>query len=1063
MSTQVTWRQRLLGLVSLLVLAVLVVGLPVVLIATAGTTPVHWAGIQALLTTPDDGTLVLAAIRVIAWVVWGVLLAAILLEIFARLGGAHVPHLPGFSLPQSMARGLISAVILGFTLAPLAGTITADPAHAAVAITQEVDTQSPSALPQQTPQVAALAAEQPAAARTHTVAPGESLWSIARDELGDPHRYTELADLNRGLLGEHPGFLRPGWQIVLPSAPTEGATAVATQTVTVQPGDTLSAIAKKYLGDPTRYPEIADASRDIEQPGGHHLVNPNEIDAGWTVAIPHQNVPTAVAPPATTQLDPPVVPAPAPTTPPVVAAPTDSLPATSTTPSSEPAAATSTTPTPAAATGPRHGDRATGLDDLEIAPVRAAWGVGAILAAGVIGLLAARRRTQQRRRRPGQRLVIPGGPAGQTEQDLRATADTLSVEAVDTALRQLARDLAAQDRPLPTIRIARLTPTQLELYLATPASLPEPWTGTVDEAVWILELDNTTDLTGADVAAIPAPYPALIVIGHDPEDAHLLLDLEQVGALNIAGDDDRARAIIAALAVELATSRWADDLQVTLVGAFPELEDVLETGRIRYVPSIDKILDALAAQAAQDRAALAPAGDLAHARVQGVALDAWTPEIVLFAAQTTVDQRTRLDALLDELPRTAIAAVTTGIGVGEWGLNLTAGNAPDAAVLEPVGLQLRPQALPADQYAELLQLAAAASVDELTESATRDLPDEILDGAPTPHIAAAHQLPTSLFLDVRDELEEPDPSSVVRSSPDQSQAHRTEGGEVVPDLPAEADPEPPTPDTDQPATAGTVETLPVPAPRVLVLGPIDITGATGPVEPTKRARLLELATFLALHPGATHTQIDEAIWPGKRSQDNVNTRNTATSKLRRWLGENRAGEDYLPRHTSGGGYSLLPAVGTDLAAWDDLMGGDPLSAPTGSLDAALRLVRGRPFEGHRPRTYAWSEQVEQRLISEIVDAAYELARRRLMDGRWRAAEEALVVGLRVEPAQERLWRMRILAAHESRDQAAETEAIDRLLTITDQLECDLEPETNDLLAALKRPGAEFDQLLATAL
>ena len=38
-----------------------------------------------------------------------------------------------------------------------------------------------------------------------------------------------------------------------------------------------------------------------------------------------------------------------------------------------------------------------------------------------------------------------------------------------------------------------------------------------------------------------------------------------------------------------------------------------------------------------------------------------------------------------------------------------------------------------------------------------------------------------------------------------------------------------------------------------------------------------------------------------------------------------------------------------------------------------------------------------------------------------------------------------------------------LLTITDQLECDLEPETEQLLSALKRPGTGFDDLMDTAL
>lgn len=87
-----------------------------------------------------------------------------------------------------------------------------------------------------------------------------------------------------------------------------------------------------------------------------------------------------------------------------------------------------------------------------------------------------------------------------------------------------------------------------------------------------------------------------------------------------------------------------------------------------------------------------------------------------------------------------------------------------------------------------------------------------------------------------------------------------------------------------------------------------------------------------------------------------------------------------------------------------------------------------------------------------------------MSGRWRAAEQALVVGLRIEPAQENLWRLRIIAAHESRNPAAEAEAIERLLTITEQIDCELEPETEELIAALRQnPSGDLDHLLSTAL
>ena len=734
------------------------------------------------------------------------------------------------------------------------------------------------------------------------------------------------------------------------------------------------------------------------------------------------------------------------------------------------------TATPAAPAQPTAADRIQEESSPWMA--RTSYGVGALLAAGVIALLSTRRRTQQRRRRPGQRVPMPTGAAALIEQDLRATADALSIEIVDVALRTLARRCAEAGVALPAARAARLTATQFDLYLAEAADLPEPWTGTADDTVWTLEVDNTTELDQVDdVSEIPAPYPALVTIGHDEEEGHVLLNLEVLGTLGVSGRDDAAtREVLAALAIELANSTWADDLQVTLVGAFPDLEDTLQTGRIRYLPSVGRVLEDLLHRVELDRQAMLAEGapDLHHARVTGVASDAWSPEIVLLAGEITDRQRNQLEELAATLPRVALATITNGLNVGEWGLDLTAGDGPEYAVLTPIGLQLRPQRLPAEQYGHLLEIASLSDIEEL-DSAEPVLPPSLADPAGTPvdedkapvssmpeislaHLEAAQHASDAATL--QDEpLASPDRGDLV---PETSVVDVYE--RAVPTDSAVAD-DLAVPVNEIAGSVGTpVHPIPLPAPRILVLGPVDMLHAEGKVEPTKRSRLLEYAAYLALTPGATHTALDDAIWPDRRNEDNLNTRNTATSKLRRWVGTDPVnGEEYLPRLQAGEDYAFHPAVTTDAGDWENLLAHDPLRAPTERLEEALALVRGIPFEGAHRKRYAWAEPIRQRLISEIVDASYELARRRLMEGRWRGAEEAVVVGLRIEPAQENLWRMRILAAHESRNLAAEAEAIERLLTITEQLECDLEPETEQLLAALKTPGTDFDKLMANAL
>ena len=65
------------------------------------------------------------------------------------------------------------------------------------------------------------------------------------------------------------------------AASVQAAASTATsQTYTVKSGDTLWAIAKKYLGDGSRYPEIYEANKSIIGS------NPNLIKPGQTFTIP---------------------------------------------------------------------------------------------------------------------------------------------------------------------------------------------------------------------------------------------------------------------------------------------------------------------------------------------------------------------------------------------------------------------------------------------------------------------------------------------------------------------------------------------------------------------------------------------------------------------------------------------------------------------------------------------------------------------------------------------------------------------------------------------------------
>ncbi|OJV78672.1 MAG: hypothetical protein BGO37_12570 [Cellulomonas sp. 73-92] len=56
--------------------------------------------------------------------------------------------------------------------------------------------------------------------------------------------------------------------------------------VTVEPGDTLWSIAAEHLGDGRRYPEIATLNAGITQADGSHLVDPDVVRPGWVLRLP---------------------------------------------------------------------------------------------------------------------------------------------------------------------------------------------------------------------------------------------------------------------------------------------------------------------------------------------------------------------------------------------------------------------------------------------------------------------------------------------------------------------------------------------------------------------------------------------------------------------------------------------------------------------------------------------------------------------------------------------------------------------------------------------------------
>jgi len=252
-----------------------------------------------------------------------------------------------------------------------------------------------------------------------------------------------------------------------------------------------------------------------------------------------------------------------------------------------------------------------------------------LFAAGMVLTLDRMRRAQQRRR-PRQRAVrLPDASAAPAEVAARRAAAASPADRLDLALRAFARQ--AQDRSsrdLPAISTVQVAPDgRVELLLTGPLDArPGPFTLDAGGQVWTVPA--TVPDTGLETAAagLAAPVPALASVG-TLAGTTVLIDLESAGSTSLVGDVEPARLLLRTLALELATSQWADTVEVIIVSAepFPCLE------RVRAVPAVGDVLEdvAAAAGAMNDALAQIQSPTTLAARLGPNAGDGWIPTVVL--------------------------------------------------------------------------------------------------------------------------------------------------------------------------------------------------------------------------------------------------------------------------------------------------------------------------------------------------------------------------------------------------------------------------------------------------
>lgn len=686
------------GLGAAIALAAFLVGVPIALVALAPTYLPHPIPTPAQLwdrvLSPDDGTLLLAVLGVVAWITWAAFTGSVLVELVASARRVRAPSIPLLGGMQHAASRLLATA--GVLLATASSITAPAPAAAASALVMPMDERALSAArPEILPAVSEVDETPTLATPPHvadlptvTVKRGDTLWDIAEHHLGDPMRYTEIRDLNLGRTQpdgrqlKDADWVLPGWVLLLPgdavgadsSVTATRAETAGDRTTVVEPGDTLWTIAATQLGDGARYPEIVDLNRGVPQPDGSGLTDPDLIRPGWVLRLP-TGPKDVVTPPAAATT-------PAPQTP---AATSASSPTAQATQQPEVAPSDIAAPSLDAVAPTRHASAGTdgaghhgSLED-EVQSTRT-WflGFAALGAVGIVGEIARRRHLQQRARKIGETIPLPAAtsPAAAAERTLRAAAAPVSIDAIRTALTNLASRCFDAGCDLPRIGALLLDEHQLRLLLVEDAGDAVAPFIAQDPRTWVAETAEIAagQLTDDDEIN---PYPLFVVLGHT-DDATVILNLEAAGTLSIVGDDTAAEDALRALVMEAATSDLASQLAVHVDELFADFAVAFEDFRLRPTEARDD-RGRLEAEIAAGIAGLGHE-DTLQLRADHDMADLWLPYIYV--------EHTLQAA--PSAPWSSVVTITRQAAQPAWTITIDFNG---SARLEPLGIDYRPQRL----------------------------------------------------------------------------------------------------------------------------------------------------------------------------------------------------------------------------------------------------------------------------------------------------------------------------------------------------------------------------------
>ena len=991
---------QFIGVLSYLVLAGLLVGMPAWLATTAGVPSIH-LDVGALVHAsthrrPGDVHEVarwLGQVAVLlAWVAWAWLTVCVLVEVWAwRAGRAPV------RLPASRSVQCAAAFLVGTAFA--VGSFGRVPAHsldrdvARVNPPIEAEWHGPAVVehrvppggtsrpersrmpaddrlpesdgpdPADGPSVRDRVATPAVDARdlTHVVAERETLWSVAEVHLGAARRWREIADLNYGILQsdggslDHSHWIQPGWVLRLPG-----------------PGDPGSVeSADVHQAAPVRGRRAAPSI--VLAPVATKALAPSSgaVDTGVT-AVPTRDRVAG---------------------------------------------------TPVESDSPGPGQRG-----LPVVPL----GAG-IVGVGVADLVDRLRRVQQRHRAVGGRIRMPDQILRPFEQRLRVGDGALDLDAVEAAV-QLLVDADANGAGVGRLAGVRLDDDGVCLTFDELAdnAAPPPFTREPDGRSLSVDRETVRATAGRRTTERSRfAAPTLVSVGRR-DGVLAMVAVEGLGSVVIDGEPLAAESLGRAMALELATSRWAAAFDLVLVGFGAAMA---HGDRVSVVSEAGPLIADLTWRRLTTSMRLAereaPASDVAR-RLDLVG--EWSPIVVVCSPSVPDDD---VVAILDLAGdgRTGIGAVAMAGGAAvaaASGCVLSTRSSSDGASADVFGTVVLAQGVDDDDLDGIGAVIEAATVldarpdpdadDGLAEparsrhGARQDLASDRVSG----FAAGAAGSVALIGADPRPDAETRPPVVGARTRP------RPGAGPEAGDWPG-------------------IEV------EVAVLGPVEVRGAA---RGFTRAWALELVVFLAMHPaGAANEVWATALWPDRLMAPS--SLHSTASVARRSLGTTRDGSDHLPK--SHGRLMLAPTVGSDWARFQDLAAADDPER----WQQALETVRGRPFEGIRATDWALLDGTSPAIEAAVVDLSGRLAGARLRSGDPGGAEWAARRGLLVSPYDERLYRMLLRTADAAGNPGGVESVMAELVrVVADEIEPieSVHPSTLALYRSLsRRPSTVLDR------